>query len=121
MFIAAKNQFYRKHLVAIIHLVVSSPLREGNHIGKVRRADPAWRVGRPWGNGLRAGWGRLKGLLVGGALVWLAHGAVPAALAVQVAGDPQKQKPVFQWIFTLVMVGLVCAVAFKNPKRSHQS
>lgn len=52
-------------------------------------------------------------------LTWL-HGAAPAAFAVHVANSPQNQKPVFQWIFALVMVGLICAVAFKNPKRSHQ-
>ena len=50
----------------------------------------------------------------------LLNGAAATAFAVHVASSPEKQKPVFQWIFALVMVGLVCAVAFKNPKRSHQ-
>jgi len=46
---------------------------------------------------------------------------VPLALAVTTARPPEKQKPIFQWIFTIVMFGLVCAVAFKHAKRSHQS
>jgi len=69
----------------------------------------------------RAGGVRIRRALLAAALLWMAYGAVPLALAVHQAADPEKQKPVFQWIFSLVMIGLVCAVAFKNPKRSHQS
>lgn len=60
-------------------------------------------------------WTAIIGLALG-----LFHSAAATALAVHQAASPEKQKPVFQWIFALVMVGLVCAVAFKNPKRSHQ-
>ena len=42
-------------------------------------------------------------------------------MAVDMASNPDAQKPVFQWLFSLVMVGVVCVVAFKNPKRTHQA
>ena len=56
-----------------------------------------------------------------GGLIFAFQAAVPAALAVHQAPDPEPQKPIFQWVFALVMVGMICAIAFKNPKRSHQS
>ena len=52
---------------------------------------------------------------------WMMWGAVPVAQALDTASNPEKQSPVFQWIFSLVITGLVLAVAFKNPKRSHQN
>ena len=64
---------------------------------------------------------RIKQAAAACTFFWLAHGAVPLALAVTTARPPEKQKPIFQWIFTIVMFGLVCAVAFKHAKRSHQS
>ncbi len=72
-------------------------------------------------NRRHAGLSLLKRALMACLILWLTYGAVPAAFAIKVASEPNKQKPVFQWIFSIVMVGLVCAVAFKNPKRSHQS
>jgi hypothetical protein len=56
-----------------------------------------------------------------GAVLWLTYGAVPTAWAINRAGEPNPQKPIFQWLFSVVMVGLICAIAFKNPKRSHQA
>ncbi|HEY3244313.1 MAG TPA: hypothetical protein VGM03_13285 [Phycisphaerae bacterium] len=34
--------------------------------------------------------------------------------------DP-PDKPVWQWIFTVIFAGVLGAIAFWNPKRSHQS
>lgn len=56
-----------------------------------------------------------------GLVLILVHHTAAAAMAVHQASDPKPEKPVFQWIFALVMAGLIAAVAFKNPKRSHQS
>lgn len=43
------------------------------------------------------------------------------AMAVNKASEPEKEKPIYQWVFSLLMVVLVLAIAFKNPKRSHQT
>ncbi|MFH0981034.1 MAG: hypothetical protein V2A79_05795 [Planctomycetota bacterium] len=72
-------------------------------------------------NQLHDGWRRVKHLLIAAGVLWLTSGALPLAVAVNRASDPKPEKPIFQWLFSVVMVGLVCAVAFKNPKRSHQS
>ncbi|MCP4593566.1 MAG: hypothetical protein GY842_22745 [bacterium] len=53
--------------------------------------------------------------------MWLACAGVPTAWAVHTAGDPPKEKALFQWIFGAAMIALVCAIAFKNPKRTHHS
>ena len=71
--------------------------------------------------GRRTGLGRITHAVVACVVLCFAHGAVPVAWAVQRASEPKPEKPIFEWIFSLVMVGLVCVVAFKNPKRSHKS
>ncbi|UCG16891.1 MAG: hypothetical protein JSV19_02420 [Phycisphaerales bacterium] len=44
---------------------------------------------------------------------------VPIVLAQQPVKEPSPSKPVFQWLFAIGMTLLCCAIAFKNPKRSH--
>lgn len=51
----------------------------------------------------------------------LANANVPTALAAQEASPPDVEKPWLQWLLVLAFVGLCCAVAFKNPKRSHMT
>ena len=75
---------------------------------------------RAW-NQRRAGPGRIQRALAACAFLCLTGGAVPAAMAVDMAASPDTEKPLFQWLFSLVMIALVCVIAFKNPKRSHQS
>jgi hypothetical protein len=46
--------------------------------------------------------------------------AIPAAQVwalVETKGPPES-KPFLQWIITLVVVGAIAAIAFKNAKRS---
>ncbi len=69
----------------------------------------------------RIRWSRIRRALTACTVLWCTWGAIPLALAVNHPPEPEKQKPLFQWLFAAVMVGLVCAVAFKNPKRSHQA
>ena len=69
----------------------------------------------------RTGLARARRALAACTILWMTCGAVPAAMAVDVASNPDAQKPIFQWLFSLVMVGVVCVIAFKNPKRTHQA
>ena len=60
-------------------------------------------------------------MIVAAAACWAAYGAIPAAWAINRANEPPAQKPIFQWLFSVIMIALICAIAFKNPKRQHQS
>ena len=46
---------------------------------------------------------------------------VSAALAEQQTTPPDPEKPLWQWLILVGFIALCCAVAFKNPKRSHMS
>ncbi|MHC4067288.1 MAG: hypothetical protein ACYSUI_22680 [Planctomycetota bacterium] len=73
---------------------------------KIRLLGPFRRLGR-----------RATATLV----VLLAYTGVPQALAEQRASPPEQESPWLQWLLVLVFAALCCAVAFKNPKRSHMS
>jgi hypothetical protein len=46
---------------------------------------------------------------------------VPCAMANEVTknGPSDAGRPVYQWIAAIVFAALCCAIAFKNPRRSH--
>ena len=62
----------------------------------------------------RARWWWAATLAAGMTWAW-----VPIVLAQEVVKEPTPTKPVFQWLFAIGMALLCCAIAFKNPKRSH--
>jgi len=43
------------------------------------------------------------------------------AWAAEEATLPDADKPWLQWLCLLGFMGLCCAIAFKNPKRSHMT
>jgi hypothetical protein len=45
----------------------------------------------------------------------------PALLAQKPAASPESEGGYIQWLVALGLVGLVCATAFMNPKRTHQT
>lgn len=57
----------------------------------------------------------------GGAACVALGGFVPRAIAQAEAAIGEQPTPIKQWIAVLVFVGLLVAIACKNPKRSHQS
>ena len=46
---------------------------------------------------------------------------VSAAWAEAEAAPPETEKPWRQWLFVVLFVALCCGIAFKNPKRTHQT
>ncbi|MCP4248759.1 MAG: hypothetical protein GY778_17080 [bacterium] len=48
-------------------------------------------------------------------------GGASVAWAEETTSPPEADKPLWQWVCMLGFVVLCCAVAFKNPKRSHMS
>jgi hypothetical protein len=52
--------------------------------------------------------------------LWITWSWVPLAIAQKVTKGPAKPtKPFLPWIAAIVLAGLCCAIAFKNPKRTH--
>ena len=68
---------------------------------------------------------RLDGRLaaVGGAVLatWLPHVGPALAQAAEEVDQPEASAKWMLWVCMLAFVLLCCAIAFKNPKRSHQT
>jgi hypothetical protein len=42
-------------------------------------------------------------------------------MAQQTIAPPDDSKPIAQWVCLLLFAAFVTAIAYKNPKRTHQS
>lgn len=65
--------------------------------------------------------GRLKTAVGAVLATWLVAVGSSVARAATEASPPEDSKPWLQWICMLAFVALCCAIAFKNPKRSHMT
>ena len=52
---------------------------------------------------------------------WAFQFAPPLARAAEEASPPEETSRWLEWVCMLAFAALCCAVAFKNPKRSHQT
>lgn len=65
--------------------------------------------------------GRLKTAVGAVLATWLVAVGSSVARAATETSPPDDSKPWLQWICMLAFVALCCAIAFKNPKRSHMT